>query len=135
MLRVYEPPSPLTPEEQVELEQLKDRTHERLCEQCQEDEATGCVLFLGTWDRQKGRGLIRVAGKQYFAHRVAAWCYLGGFDLDDPDVSVIHTGCPEDTPACCAHEHLTVVRGGRQAVARLLAELGRTKGFRRRAAA
>ncbi len=52
--------------------------------------------------------MLRVAGRQHTAHRVAAWAYRGGFELDDPAVRVEHA-C-RGTPACFNPDHLRLVR-------------------------
>jgi hypothetical protein len=95
-------------------EQLKDRVHERLLPQCEVDPETECWIFVGGWNRS-GQGVVRIGGKQHAASRVAAWVYLGGFDLDDPSVRVKHT-C--QSPACINPDHLLVVgTAGRNALA------------------
>jgi len=90
------------------IQDLKDDAHERLHLLIEEDGGTGCWVYTGPWQRD-GNGVIRVGGRQWTAHRVAAWVYLGGFELGDPAVRVEHDaeGC---CPACVNPEHLTVTR-------------------------
>jgi hypothetical protein len=87
---------------------LKDQVHDRLKALLELDHQTGCWVYVGPWQPATGLGVIRVAGRQFTAHRVAAWLWVEDFELADRSVRVRHT-C-RDCPACCAPEHLRVER-------------------------
>jgi hypothetical protein len=57
--------------------------------------------------------VLKGAGRNISVSRLAAWIYLepplGGFDLFDPDVRVIHLPRRCRTPACFRYDHLEVV--------------------------
>ena len=97
------------------VEDLKDGVHERLLQAIEHDHDEGHWVFTGSW-QPSGHGVLRVAGRQYVASRVAAWVWLGGFDLEDATVRVEHRKCCR-VPACVCPQHLRVVRA-QAAVAR-----------------
>jgi hypothetical protein len=99
----------------VDHEATKDRLHGLLVERCETDPLTGCCIYTGAWNRH-GQGVVKVKSRTYLVSRVAAWVYLGGFDLPDMTVKVRHRrGCPH--PACFAVDHLRVVPAGQTTAA------------------
>ena len=84
---------------------LGDELYERLRSRLVTCRRTGCWEYPST-DRDGNIGLMRVGDGQYTASKVAAWVWLGGFDLADRSVRVEHV-C--GNPYCCHYEHLRVV--------------------------
>lgn len=93
---------------------LKDRVHQRLLENSEEDEHTGCWIYLGAWDHA-GRPTIRVGQGTYRIMRVAAWVYKRGFELWSAQWA-FHI-C--QTPACFNPEHLQIADSREEAFAKM----------------
>ena len=89
-------------------EHLKDVIHERLNKRCELDAETGCWVYCGYWDRY-GTGRIRVGNDVYSVQRVAAWIYLGNFELWDRRRVYHRSCCPN--PACFNPDHIQVIDG------------------------
>jgi hypothetical protein len=90
------------------LEDLKDQLHQKLLEQSEPDPETDCWVWTGLWDRT-GHGIIKVNGQQFTVARVAAWIYLGGFDLWDNGIRVLHLRTCSAS-ACFNYTHLIIKR-------------------------
>lgn len=104
----------------MDIEDLKDRLHRRLMAKREVDRATGCEIWTGAWQARTGLGLTRLGNTQYIVSRIACWVYLGGFDLDDPNVVIKRRPCCT-MPACFALAHLQLIR--RQPTPQLLFDL------------
>jgi hypothetical protein len=91
------------------------------------DDAAGCWVWgapdaFGTCRgaiREDNYGAITVLGATRLAHRTAAWVFLGGFELADPDVDVVHIAHCRSR-RCCDWDHLLVVKKYRNFVGRVI---------------
>lgn len=81
-----------------------DAIHERLLRKTRR--SGKCLLWTGAVQKSGG-GVTGAGGKQHLASRVAAFLWIGGFHLDDPDIMVKRT-CRN--ARCVEPEHLEVCR-------------------------
>lgn len=94
-------------------EDRRDMIHDRLMNRHELDRKTGCWIYTGAW-HQNGHALIRVGEKRYSVPKVAAWLWIGGFELTDKRIYVLHKPCCRN-PACFNPEHLRVMKSIGQA--------------------
>ena len=91
-------------------EVLKDKLHEHFLYEgkVEIDYESGCWIYTSGWDNL-GYGTIRVrlpeGSRIRKAHRLAAWAYIGGFELNDQSI-VIMQSCGQ--PACINFDHLEI---------------------------
>jgi len=91
---------------------LKDQVYEKMQSRIEFDPATECCIYTGSWEAN-GQAKMRVNNRIYCVSRLAAWVYYQGFQLWGNNRAV--RTC--DSPACCNPEHITTVRGLKEALA------------------
>ena len=84
----------------AEIATVKDQVHDRLIAGSQADSRSECTLWRGD------QYAIKVDGRAYRPHKVAAWVWRGGFELDDPAIDVKQS-CQN---ARCINESHLIVR-------------------------
>jgi len=108
-------------------QEYKDCLHEKLNRQCTLVPDTDCWLYTGGSILSCGQIRIKVGTRTYHVGRIAAWLYVGGFEIWDSRLEVVHT-CRH--LSCFNPDHLRIVSGRSEAL-RIINRLRRLKRTKR----
>ncbi len=83
----------------------RERIRALLDEKSEVDPLTGCKVFCGAWDRERGAGLVRIGRRTYSVQMAALWV-AGKVELYDR----VHAYRTCKSAACCNLKHILLAK-------------------------